>query len=183
MRPWLGLLAVAVVGAVIFLAGEPTKLALRYERDALLDGQLWRALTGHVVHLSWGHLAANVVVAALAVALFGRHLGWGAPILCMLGTTAGLFLFSLRVKWYAGLSGALYGVLVYGALVASRRQRIWLVVVGLVAAKVVVEMIRGASATAERIVGAPIVVEAHLYGAVSGALAFAILYRPSRTRL
>jgi rhomboid family GlyGly-CTERM serine protease len=183
MRPWLALLAVAAACAAILVAGEPAKLALRYERDALLDGQLWRALTGHLVHLSWAHLAANVAVGALVVALFRRDLGWAAPLLCALGVTLGLFLFLLRLKWYAGLSGVLYGLVVYGALVAARRRRVWLVVVGLVAAKVIWDLLAGASAAAVEFVGGPIVVEAHLFGAASGALAFAILYRPRRTRL
>ncbi|MFI5403566.1 MAG: rhombosortase [Planctomycetota bacterium] len=182
MRPWLALLAVAAACAAILVAGEPAKLALRYERDALLDGQLWRALTGHLVHLSWGHLAANVAVGALVVALFRRDLGWAAPLLCALGVTLGLFLFLLRLKWYAGLSGVFYGLVVYGALMASRRRRIWLLAVAAVAAKVIVDLFLGASAAAVEFVGGPIIVEAHLFGAVSGALAFALLCRPGPAR-
>ena len=149
LRPWLALLVVAAACAGILVAGEPGKLALRYERDALLDGQLWRALTGHLVHLSWMHRGLDVAAAALIVAVFGRHVGWAAPLLCMLGTTAGLFLFSLRVKWYAGLSGALYGLAVYGALCAARRRRAWLAVPALLAVRIAVD-IRGVPADCGR---------------------------------
>jgi rhomboid family GlyGly-CTERM serine protease len=173
---------VAVACAGIQIGGEPAAHALRYERDALLDGQLWRALTGHLVHLSWGHLGVNVALGAILVALFGRHVVWPVPLLCAVGVSAGLFLFLLRLKWYAGLSGVLHGLFVFGAVAASRRRRTWLIAVGVVAAKVGVECVAGPSAAAVSVVGGPVIVEAHLFGAISGALAFAMLYRPRRVQ-
>jgi rhomboid family GlyGly-CTERM serine protease len=180
LRPWLALLAAAAICAAIQLAGAGTQHALRYERNALLDGQVWRALTGHLVHLSWRHLAFNMGLGTIAVALFGKDLRWQAALICALGVTAGLFLGSIRVTWYAGLSGVMYGLLVYGGLCASRRQRWWLVAVGLVAAKLVYDEFRATPYDAD---GNRIIVDAHLYGGIAGALAFAILYRPRRTRL
>lgn len=185
MKAWGTLLVVAVTGATFLAVGDAAFLALRYERDALLDGDFWRVLSGHVVHVSWAHLGVNLAVGALVVALFGRHLGLGAVLLCVAGTTAGLFLFSLRVAWYAGLSGVLHGLIVFGALEAWRRDRRWigLAAIALVALKVAVEESKGAPGGLADLVGAPVVVRAHLYGAISGALAFALLYRPSRSRL
>jgi rhomboid family GlyGly-CTERM serine protease len=185
MKAWGALLAIAVAGATFLAVGQSAFLALRYERDALLDGEIWRAVSGHVVHVSWAHLGLNVAVAALVAATLGRHIGFGAVVLCVAGTSAGLFLFSLGVKWYAGLSGVLHGLIVVGALEAWRRDRrpFWLAAVALVAMKVAIEQWKGAPAQLAEVVGAPVIVEAHLYGAISGALAFAILYRPSRSRL
>jgi rhomboid family GlyGly-CTERM serine protease len=183
-RGWLALLLAIGAGAGILLAGEPVARALRYERNALLDGQLWRALTGHLVHLSWSHLGFNLGLGALAVALFGRDLRWPAALVCALGTSAGLFLGSIRVPWYAGLSGVLYGLLAYGALCASRRDRRWLLAVALLTAKVIADEFRGNPVGFD---GNPIIVDAHLYGALSGALAWAMRrpgpdHRPSRSR-
>ena len=185
MKAWGALLVVAIAGATFLGVGHSAFLALRYERNALLDGELWRALSAHVVHVSWAHLGVNLAVGAFVVALFGRHLGLAAVFLCAAGTSAGLFLFSLRVPWYAGLSGVLHGLIVYGALEAWRRDRrpLWLAAVAVVAVKVTVEQWKGAPESLAELIGAPVIVSAHLYGAVSGALAFAILYRPSRSRL
>jgi rhomboid family GlyGly-CTERM serine protease len=180
LRPWLALLAVALVCAGIQVAGDPAARALRYERNALLDGQLWRALTGHVVHLSWAHLGLNLAAAAVIAAAFGRDLRWIAILLTALGVTAGLFLGSIRVTWYAGLSGVLYGLAAYGALDRSRGRRAWLVLAALVAAKAVADEFRTDPRGFD---GSPVIVDAHLYGVISGALAFAILYRPRRARL
>jgi hypothetical protein len=55
-----------------------------------------------------------------------------------------------------------------------------LVLVALVAAKVVWDEFQVAPRGFD---GNPIIVDGHLYGAISGALAFAILYRPRRSRL
>jgi rhomboid family GlyGly-CTERM serine protease len=171
---------VAAACAGILLLGDDAARALRYERNALLDGQLWRAVTGHFVHVSWLHLGFELLGATLAVVLFRPWLGWGAPLLCALGTSAGLFLFELRARSYCGLAGALHGIFVYGALVGWRRHRLaaWLVVIGVVLLKLLVDVgsgdvtLTGADEPA-----------ANLAGAVSGALAFVLLYRPSRTRL
>lgn len=184
MRAWGALAAVVAAGAACQALGPKAFEALRYEREALLEGELWRAATGHVVHVSWAHLAMNAAVGALVAAALGRRVGLAALLLCVGGTTAGLFLFSLRVAWYAGLSGVLHGLIVCGALEAWRsdRRRIWLAAVALLAVKVGVEQWRGASQSLADLVGAPVVVDAHLWGAISGALASAILYRPARRR-
>ena len=55
----------------------------------------------------------------------------------------------------------------------------WLVAAVLVVAKLLLESIRGEPGLGG-LVGAPFVPEAHVYGAISGALAFAFLYRPRR---
>jgi len=183
LRPWLALAATAAVCAAILLGGDRVAHALRYERNALLDGQLWRALTGHLVHLDWLHLAADLTTGALVVAAYGRDLRPAAVLLCALGTSAGLFLFSLRVRFHAGLSGVLMGMVVFGALAAWRRgsRRAWLPVLPL--AGVVFVAQAWTLVPLSDLTDPGSTEAALLYGAISGALAFAILYRPSRSRL
>jgi rhomboid family GlyGly-CTERM serine protease len=178
VRPWLGLFAVAALCAAIVAAGDPTARALRYERDALLDGQIWRVATGHLVHVSWHHLGAELAAAVVIVAVFRRHLAWGAVVLCALGTTAGLFLFGLRVHHYCGLKAVLHGLVVYGALGGWRRERIrgWLVAIVPVLVSIALDI-------HDVVLFAPNVPLATASGACSGALAFAMLHRPGRSRL
>jgi len=89
------------------------------------------------------------------------------------------------VKWYAGLSGVLHGLIVFGALAAWRRDRkgIWLVAVVLVGLKLVMEQLRGVPGSLSDLIGAPVAVDGHLWGAISGAVAVLLLYRPRRSRL
>jgi len=183
LRPWLALLAVGAVCAGIQLAGAATQHALRYERNALLDGQVWRALTCHLVHGTWLRLGATLGVAALVVAAYGPHLRPGAVLLCAAGVGAGLFLLSLRVRSHGGLSGVLVGLTVYGALEAWRsgRRRASLPLLPIVAAIVAAEV--WTVDWFDGLCDARSAKAACLYGGIAGALAFAILYRPSRTRL
>lgn len=182
MNAWGALVVIAIAGATFQGVGEKALHALRYERDALLDGDLWRAVSGHFVHESWKHLGVDVAVGALVAAALGRHLGLGALVLCVAGTTAGLFLFALRVKTYAGLAGVLHGLIAYGVLEAWRRdrRRIWLVAAILLGVKVAVEKWKGESGGLAHMLGVPVCIDAHLWGAVAGAVAFVLLYRPAR---
>src|SRR5690348_170160 len=54
------------------LAGDAGREALRYDRLGLAHGELWRLLTGHLVHLSFEHAALNSLGLVLMWALFAR---------------------------------------------------------------------------------------------------------------
>jgi hypothetical protein len=57
---WLvGLLAALLV--LLWLTGDAGRELLRYERTAVLHGEYWRLLTGHLVHGSGQHLLLNAV--------------------------------------------------------------------------------------------------------------------------
>ena len=75
---WLvGLLAAVLV--LLWFTGESGRELLRYERAAVLQGQYWRLLTGHLVHGSGQHLLLNAVGLGLIAALFPREYslrGW-----------------------------------------------------------------------------------------------------------
>ena len=182
LRPWLALVGVAAACAAILFGGDRTAQALRYDRNALLDGELWRALSGHFVHTSWAHLGAGIAVAALVVAAYGRDLRPAAVVCIALGTSAGLFLLALRVRSHVGLSGLLGGLVAFGALEGWRRgrRRAWLPVAPLLGLVIAAEA--WTLEPFETLHDAASVRWACVFGAVSGVLAFAILYRPSRVR-
>jgi hypothetical protein len=74
-----------------------------------------------------------------------------------------------------GLSGILHGYVVAGALLlAARQSRIGLGLLASVAAKVAWEQYAGPIPFTQASAGGPVVVAAHLYGAVGGAAAAAI---------
>ena len=43
--------AIAVLIVLAAIGGEPARLAYRYQRSAVLDGEVWHLVTGHFVHL------------------------------------------------------------------------------------------------------------------------------------
>jgi rhomboid family GlyGly-CTERM serine protease len=159
------------LGAGLQLLGGGAATALRYERAAVLGGEPWRLLTGHLVHNGWPHLGLNVATAAVVAALFARQVTVAALLACAGGTGAGLLLLSPDVAWYVGLSGVLHGAIALGMVRAVRAgKRAWLAGLVLLAGKLAWEHFRGPLAGVERMTGAAVVVEAHLYGALAGAL-------------
>jgi len=172
----LGLCALLVVPA---FGGDPVRLALRYDRAALAAGELWRLLTGHLVHLSVRHAVVNALGLGLLWALFARDYSprqWLLVVLASaLAIDAGLWLRDSTVAWYVGSSGVLHGVLAAGTWAHLRRREAegWGLALVLLA-KLLYEQLHGPlpfSGTRE------VVVNAHLYG-VLGGLAAALALRP-----
>jgi len=174
--------ALATLGLALACAGlQAAGVApwLRYDRVAIAAGEIWRLISGNLVHLGAGHLAVNIAGVALVALLVGRHLSvraWlVAFVLCCLTTTGGLWWLSPDVRWYVGLSGVLHGLLVAGAARAAARgpERVFnAAVLAVVTAKLGWEQFAGALPGTSRLAGGSVVVDAHLFGAVGG-LAFA----------
>jgi len=173
------------VGLVIALAttaqGFDLVAALRYDRNAITAGELWRVLTGHLVHLNGMHLALNAAGLALVNGLVGTHLrlpAWGLALVVSAATiSAGLWLGAPQLSWYVGLSGVLHGLLAAGALagLADRRERLFAgLVVAVIAAKLLWEQLAGATPGTGAVAGGRVVVDAHLYGAIGGLVAMAL---------
>jgi rhomboid family GlyGly-CTERM serine protease len=154
------------------LAGEGVREALRYDRDALANGEWWRLATAHLVHLNFEHALVDVLALALLWMLFGRDYSPRAWLLVLAGAAAaidlGLWLTDSTLIWYVGSSGVLHGVFAAGAAAHLRRGERdgWLLAVLLVA-KLTYEQSVGALP----LVPGPVVVDAHLYGALGGVLA------------
>lgn len=174
-------LALAVAAVALQWSGEAVIHALRYERGAVIaDGEWWRLLTGHLVHLGWSHLWLNLAGLALVWMLVGPYWSirawWITAFVCMAGTSAGLLLGMPDLVWYVGLSGVLHGLLVAGVLagVAARHKDMMLLLLG-ISAKLAWEQWHGPLPGSVEAAGGPVVVDAHLYGAIAGALVAVVM--------
>jgi rhomboid family GlyGly-CTERM serine protease len=178
-----GIIAVAGVFGIF---GPVGRAILRWERSAIELGEVWRLLSGHFVHLGLSHLLLNVAGLVLVWYLAGRDLKpvqWLIVVsVSVLGIDAGFWILNPELVWYVGLSGVLHGMLAAGIVVAASDDRKDLVLLGvLVVAKLVYEQVAGALPGSAGAAGGPVVVDAHLYGAVSGAVTGAIMRRLNRT--
>jgi rhomboid family GlyGly-CTERM serine protease len=175
----------ALLGACALLialtvAGERTRMLLRYDRAALAAGQLWRLLTAHFVHLDLHHVLLNCLGLALVWALFARDYSprqWTVITLASIAAIdAGLWLWDSTLEWYVGSSGALHGIMAAGALARVRRGEAegW-VLAAFLAGKLAWNYWLGALPVSA---GLPVVTQAHFYG-VAGGLAAAAFLRPA----
>jgi rhomboid family GlyGly-CTERM serine protease len=178
---WRGPLLLGICAALLLIqaGGGAAGSVLRYDRDGLHAGQWWRLLTGHVIHLGYEHAVLDIAGLVLMWALFARDYSprqWLLIIgLSVIGVDAGLWLLSWTTQWYVGSSGVLHGVLAAGACAHLRRREPdgWILVLFLIG-KLVYEQAQGALPLTA---GGAVIVDAHLYGAVGGALAV-LLLRP-----
>jgi len=177
-------LAIFAVFAAIVLGleagGDGVRLLLRFDLEPIVAGQYWRLLTGHLVHLGWGHAILNLVALGLIVAGFRPLLGWGRwAIVALVAAAAidfGLWFSDPPVAWYVGLSGVLHGLVVAGGIVLLRlAPRAAAIILVAVVAKLAWEALRGALPFTAELSGGDVIEEAHLWGAIGGAVAVLLL--------
>jgi rhomboid family GlyGly-CTERM serine protease len=166
----LALLAICVALAA---GGDEARELGRYDRQAIGSGEYWRLVTGHLVHLGFGHLwpnlAALAVISLLFEDVFRNADWWRVSAVSAVAIDVGLYLLDPGVAWYVGLSGVLHGMVAAGALaLLARRQALGAVLAIGLGSKLAFEQIVGPIPFTAESVGGPVVVAAHLYGAVGG---------------
>lgn len=174
----LSLIAASTLCALLDTTLTPL---LRYDHAMIADGEIWRIFTGHITHLGWSHLGLNLAGLILIWALFGRELTttrWLQVLfISSVGVSAGLWFGHPNLDWYVGLSGVLHGLFIAGALASVQQghRREWLLI-GVMVGKIISEQFLGPSPGSEQLAGGPVIVDAHLYGALSGAVAALVFY-------
>lgn len=175
-----GLALMVGVSCIVFQVLD-LAVPLRYGRAEILESdQWWRILTGNLVHLGYPHLLLNMTGLALIALLLAHALStrqWlFTGVVSMLGVGIGLLLFDPQLDWYVGLSGALYGLLLGGAIAEFRNHKSMACLIGaFTIGKIVWEQLFGAVESSETITGGNVIVNAHLYGMVAGGFAVLLL--------
>ena len=168
--------ALLVVCTLLAVGGDGLREVGRYEREAIESGEYWRLVSGHLVHLGFGHLWPNLAATAVIGLLFEgvfRNADWlRVAAASAAAIDLGLYALEPQVLWYVGLSGVLHGYVAAGALaLLVRRDKLGVVLAIGVAAKLIFEQVSGPVPFTAQSVGGPVVVAAHLYGVVGGLLA------------
>jgi len=152
----------------------------RYQRDWTQSGQAWRVLSAHWVHVGWAHLALNAAGLAICVTLTTPNWSlrrWLLQSLCMSAVISMLCtLQNPEINWYAGFSGVLFGLYFLAACDLYRRDRLIAVLVAAaIVIKVMLEQFTSLDIDSSALIGARVVVDAHLYGLLT-AIAIALVW-------
>jgi rhomboid family GlyGly-CTERM serine protease len=152
----------------------------RYDLALIKSGDYWLLLSGNIVHLNWAHWGLNIAglaIVAFFFSAYGSLLHWLLVIfVSAIFVGLGLYWFNPEVTTYVGLSGVLHGLFIYGGVREIRfypasGYALLLILVG----KLIWEIFYGAVPGSEELTEGRVVTDAHLYGALGGALAALLL--------
>lgn len=146
--------------------------------EHLANGEIWRAITGQLLHTNLNHLMLNVLGLVLVWALHGEYYSakhYSAVLTTSLALIGVGLAFTYSNTHYSGLSGVLHALLVYGAIldVSKSVKTGWLILIG-IGLKVAYEMTFGAANSTAQLIAANVAVEAHLIGAFTGLIMGAV---------
>lgn len=174
-------LAIALLAIVFNILNDVLIGALGYNANLINNGELWRLITGHLLHTNTAHLLLNLAGLVLLWSLHGQYYNVKSYlaifISCSLLTSIMLYFFSPDLVKYVGLSGVLHSVFVIGAVkdIQHNMKSGYLLLIG-VAAKITHEQVYGADSEISSLIAADVAIDAHLFGAVSGIVYLAILF-------
>ncbi len=177
----------AVIGTALLVHAWPALGALLiYDRQAILRGELWRAVTGHWVHFSASHLTLDALVLGVAgarVELTDRRQFVRLMVTGSMLIGVGLLALQPELGRYGGLSGLATAAVASIALGALRQagasRRLGLAILALMTLKFAAELAGGAfiftSITSPDIQPCPL---SHALGAATAVLLWLWHCRP-----
>ena len=99
---------------------------LRYDEGAIEQGEYWRLLTAHFMHLGWVHGLLNVMGFCLIAYIYpaGKAINWLAFYLVSSVLISLYMVIDSGTYYYVGASGVLHGLLILAAFF-SRVLDLW----------------------------------------------------------
>ena len=169
--------AIVSLISLFLLAWPAATHLLMWQRVQIADGQAWRWISGHFVHLGARHCLSNVVGLLVICEYIWDELGLAEACALLVWTAAGtsllLWWFAPAIQWYAGLSGLLHGL--WAGCAMAWWCRTGDKMAGGALLLLLMKLVLPSYAFSE----VPVVTLAHGYGALSG-MAWAVLRARAR---
>ncbi len=166
---------IILITAVVYLFEPQASQLLAYYHTGITQFDLWRLISATFCHTNFNHLAMNIagliITLFLFIDTFKNIKIWPLILFNSLFIGIALFFFEPEVIWYVGLSGVLHGVFSYGVVAdISNNDRWGYLLGGGFLVKIIYEQVYGAQQSTIDLIGAPVLVNAHLYGALAGVV-------------
>jgi rhomboid family GlyGly-CTERM serine protease len=151
--PWT--LAIAVLAFVATAAAQlsPALRDMLVADPRIASGELWRLVTGPLVHATWGHLVRDVSLVAIAGISYEAPLRSQRALLFAAGLVlpGAAVLIATDAAWYCGLSGLSHALLAAALVFELIRRAGWarvfvLVLCAIAIVKPIYELVTGAPA-------------------------------------
>ncbi len=160
--------------ALLLIIAQSCPEQLEYRRDAVLQGEFWRIISGHFVHRNWLHSGLNFTGTVLLAVMFKNQHSEKIWLLFIfsLNLLLGLALlaFCPDLIAYRGLSGSLHGVLAFALLTElANGKKFYLLVLLVFGAKIIQE---SESLYYSPMIDDFVIAEAHFFGFVIAVLLY-----------
>jgi rhomboid family GlyGly-CTERM serine protease len=183
-------LSLVSICLVLGSASEPVAAELAWSRQAILDGELWRLWSGHLVHFSTSHACADILALFAAGALAERLAGSRRFALALAGggllLSLGMLALAPGLQEYRGASALVVLAAVLGGALAWKHHPASRTVLGCVAlafaSKLLWEACAHTAAFTDLPPGVAVAWQAHLLGALLGGCAALSCLTPSVVR-
>jgi len=166
---------VAVIVSLLWLGGTELSNQLAFHRLLIIEGEFWRLISGHLVHSNTWHYLLNLASLTMIALLFGSlmsNINWSfAFLFCALFVSGCYLVLAPQYTSYVGLSAVLYGVIIVGALLDLKDNKLVAIILLLVVTgRVIWQQFDGPSEELAELVNNRVAVESHLFGIISGYL-------------
>ncbi len=165
----------AIVSTIVMLLPNDVRDFFYLNFNDVLNGEIWRTLSGHLAHLSWTHWLLNTVGVLLLQRYYGKYFSqWqqllAALVFIMLTISLCLIIFSQELKWYGGLSGVLIGLFYFSALQDYQHNKLFNgIAIAMFSLYIAMQQFSGE--LREGLTNqVTVATRAHLFGALAGAL-------------
>lgn len=178
---------------MLLASAAPTAIfsMLSLEHSLVAQGEVWRIITGNFVHFGWAHtlmnLAAFLLCSFALLNTFSLTRFVSLLFVCCFVVGLGVYFFNPEYETYAGLSGAIHGLIMAGLLL-NKRHAYWVngILIALLAAKIFHEhQLNYQTTELQKLLPVFVASDAHLYGALAGLLfgVSCLLYDITKHRL
>jgi len=176
---------ILIIGAFLTYFSQGLSGILVYDRSLILSGEIWRLLSGHLVHFSKGHLLSDLLTFAVAGLIIEDRSYPGFGHMCVISAvTVGVvsLLFLPDMYRYGGLSAINISAITYLCLCSLKENEpkrwVYLIILLLTVFKIIHEIATGqmlfASADNTSIVPVPF---AHFTGIIVAILFFVLKHK------
>ena len=170
---------ITLISFVVMVFDPSSTDILRYQSEQVSNGQIWRLITANVCHSNWNHWALNIVGLWLMDIFYRPVLSVSIRtklmLFCMLFNVV-LLHYLISIDWYVGLSGALHGYLIGGALLSWNKAKLLnFAIITVTTAKLIIESYWQINSATEELIGANVLEEAHSFGGISAVLFWLII--------
>ena len=179
MKP---LIQVTIAFSILLIAFQFFQTDLVFDRTKIDQQQWYRIFTGNLVHSNYPHLFLNLAGLWLSCFLFIDSMNIKtflfSSIILSLFVGVGLYLFNPELIKYYGFSGALYGLFLVGAttVIIQNDYVTGVLLYVFIIGKIIWDLVYGGNASSEELIGIPVAIHAHLYGAIGAICVSVYLY-------